>query len=101
MQMIPGQATGPWFFGVFCVRSDSERLIHHTLPPLSLSITYLTMSGITLVNQVKASKFLSGVLQPVANAFVNAAGYRKLGASLFSPSIFILSTFTIFSERVS
>ncbi|KAG0274282.1 Cytochrome b-c1 complex subunit 7 [Linnemannia exigua] len=37
------------------------------------------MSGITLVNQVKASKFLSGVLQPVANAFVNAAGYRKLG----------------------
>jgi len=46
------------------------------------------MSGITLVNQVKASKFLSGILQPVANAFVNAAGYRKLGAfpllSLFS-----------------
>ena len=38
------------------------------------------MSGITLVNQVKASKFLSGILQPVANAFVNAAGYRKLGA---------------------
>ncbi|KAF9436180.1 Cytochrome b-c1 complex subunit 7 [Entomortierella beljakovae] len=37
------------------------------------------MSGITLVNQVKASKFLSGVLQPVANAFVNASGYRKLG----------------------
>ncbi|KAF8932897.1 Cytochrome b-c1 complex subunit 7 [Haplosporangium gracile] len=37
------------------------------------------MSGITLVNQVKASKFLSGVLQPVANAFINAAGYRKLG----------------------
>ncbi|KAF9135488.1 Cytochrome b-c1 complex subunit 7 [Mortierella sp. 14UC] len=37
------------------------------------------MSGITLVNQVKASKFLSGILQPVANAFVNAAGYRKLG----------------------
>ncbi|KAF8939027.1 cytochrome b-c1 complex subunit 7 [Dissophora ornata] len=37
------------------------------------------MSGITLVNQVKASKFLSGVLQPVANAFVNAAGYRQLG----------------------
>ncbi|KAF9419441.1 Cytochrome b-c1 complex subunit 7 [Podila epigama] len=37
------------------------------------------MSGITLVNQVKASKFLSGLLQPVANAFVNAAGYRKLG----------------------
>ncbi|KAG9068774.1 Cytochrome b-c1 complex subunit 7 [Linnemannia hyalina] len=37
------------------------------------------MSGITLVNQVKASKFLSGILQPVANAFVNASGYRKLG----------------------
>ncbi|KAF9135458.1 Cytochrome b-c1 complex subunit 7 [Mortierella sp. GBA39] len=37
------------------------------------------MSGITLINQVKASKFLSGVLQPVANAFVNASGYRKLG----------------------
>ncbi|KAG0292948.1 Cytochrome b-c1 complex subunit 7 [Linnemannia gamsii] len=37
------------------------------------------MSGITLVNQVKSSKFLSGLLQPVANAFVNAAGYRKLG----------------------
>ncbi|KAK3832244.1 MAG: cytochrome b-c1 complex subunit 7 [Linnemannia elongata] len=37
------------------------------------------MSGITLVKQVKASKFLSGILQPVANAFVNASGYRKLG----------------------
>ncbi|KAI7832682.1 cytochrome b-c1 complex subunit 7 [Gamsiella multidivaricata] len=37
------------------------------------------MSGISLVNQVKASKFLSGFLQPVANAFVNAAGYRQLG----------------------
>ncbi|KAI1313034.1 Cytochrome b-c1 complex subunit 7 [Mortierella claussenii] len=37
------------------------------------------MSGITLVNQVKASKLLSGLLQPVANAFVNAAGYRQLG----------------------
>ncbi|KAF9346481.1 Cytochrome b-c1 complex subunit 7 [Mortierella sp. AD094] len=37
------------------------------------------MSGITFVNQVKASKFLSGMLQPVANAFVNAAGYRQLG----------------------
>ncbi|KAF9116609.1 Cytochrome b-c1 complex subunit 7 [Mortierella sp. AM989] len=37
------------------------------------------MSGISLVNQVKASKFLSGALQPLANAFVNAAGYRKLG----------------------
>ncbi|KAF9344099.1 Cytochrome b-c1 complex subunit 7, partial [Mortierella sp. NVP85] len=37
------------------------------------------MSGITLVNQVKASKFWSKALQPVANAFVNAAGYRQLG----------------------
>ncbi|KAG0370408.1 ubiquinol-cytochrome c reductase complex 14 kDa protein [Gamsiella multidivaricata] len=37
------------------------------------------MSGISLVNQVKASKFWSNALQPVANAFVNAAGYRKLG----------------------
>ncbi|KAI1313013.1 Cytochrome b-c1 complex subunit 7 [Mortierella claussenii] len=37
------------------------------------------MSGISFVNQVKASKFLSGLLQPVANAFVNAAGYRQLG----------------------
>ncbi|KAF9312782.1 Cytochrome b-c1 complex subunit 7 [Podila horticola] len=37
------------------------------------------MSGITLVNQVKASKFLSGILTPVASAFVNASGYRKLG----------------------
>ncbi|KAF9920628.1 Cytochrome b-c1 complex subunit 7 [Linnemannia zychae] len=37
------------------------------------------MSGITLVNQVKSSKFLSGLLQPVANAFINASGYRKLG----------------------
>ncbi|KAF8932864.1 Cytochrome b-c1 complex subunit 7 [Haplosporangium gracile] len=37
------------------------------------------MSALTLVNQVKASKFLSGMLQPVANAFINAAGYRKLG----------------------
>ncbi|KAF9585341.1 Cytochrome b-c1 complex subunit 7 [Lunasporangiospora selenospora] len=37
------------------------------------------MSGITLVNQVKASKFWNGLLQPVANAFVEASGYRKLG----------------------
>jgi ubiquinol-cytochrome c reductase subunit 7 len=37
------------------------------------------MSGITLVNQVKASKFWSKALQPVANAFINASGYRKLG----------------------
>ncbi|KAF8980498.1 Cytochrome b-c1 complex subunit 7 [Entomortierella lignicola] len=37
------------------------------------------MSGITLVNHVKSSKFLSNLLQPVANAFVNASGYRKLG----------------------
>ncbi|KAG0348500.1 Cytochrome b-c1 complex subunit 7 [Podila humilis] len=37
------------------------------------------MSGITLVNQVKASKFLNGLLQPVASAFINASGYRKLG----------------------
>ncbi|KAK3817279.1 MAG: cytochrome b-c1 complex subunit 7 [Benniella sp.] len=37
------------------------------------------MSGITLANQVKASKFWSKALQPVANAFVNAAGYRQLG----------------------
>jgi hypothetical protein len=50
-----------------------------TLPSIHPSST---MSGITLVNQVKASKFLSGFLQPVANAFVNASGYRKLGASL-------------------
>ncbi|KAG0244949.1 ubiquinol-cytochrome c reductase complex 14 kDa protein [Mortierella sp. GBAus27b] len=37
------------------------------------------MSGITLANQVKASKFWSKALQPVANAFINASGYRKLG----------------------
>jgi hypothetical protein len=60
------------------------------------------MSGITLVNQVKASKFLSGILQPVANAFVNAAGYRKLGVCPFLFSIFPWThTFTIYSERVS
>jgi len=57
------------------------------------------MSGITLVNQVKASKFLSGMLQPVANAFVNAAGYRKLGAYLISIlSIFGSGGFAIISE---
>ncbi|KAF9160884.1 Cytochrome b-c1 complex subunit 7 [Actinomortierella ambigua] len=37
------------------------------------------MSGISLINQVKSSKTLTNLLQPVANAFINAAGYRKLG----------------------
>ncbi|KAF9982797.1 Cytochrome b-c1 complex subunit 7 [Modicella reniformis] len=37
------------------------------------------MSGFSLANQVKASKFWSKTLQPVANAFISASGYRKLG----------------------
>ncbi|KAF9179617.1 Cytochrome b-c1 complex subunit 7 [Haplosporangium sp. Z 767] len=50
------------------------------------------MSGITLVNQVKSSKFLSSLLQPVANAFVNAADYCKLGEQGCSPDVAMNNT---------
>lgn len=69
---VPGYAKRP------TIASLAHSPLHSPLTHSNTS--HLTMSGITLVNQVKASKFLSGVLQPVANAFVNAAGYRKLGA---------------------
>jgi hypothetical protein len=37
------------------------------------------MSYPTLYNAVKKSRFLYGLLKPVANWYTNVAGYRQLG----------------------